>query len=174
MNIKSICAIATLAGATLTLSADARADFLVLCPTGGFTASWSHTGGSQFTGPFAFDTVKELLIPPTRFLTCHIAADSTVSVSYPSTGVCGGTVNMSAKSAVFGRNELFQSFAQPTSAFTDGQVCVLEADVNFLEVTVVMSENCESRNDGQGWNCPDSASQVLPEFGGAVEEAPTE
>jgi hypothetical protein len=174
VNIKTFCAIATVAGATLAMSPDARADFLVICPTGGFTAAWSHTGGTQFDFPISFDSSKQLLIPPTRFLTCRINADFNLSVSYPTPGVCGGTVSMFARSAVFGRPELFQSFAQPASAFTDGQVCTLEADVSFLDVTVVMSENCESRNDGQGWDCPDSASQVVPEFGGAVAEAPSE
>lgn len=166
MKTKIIAAIATLGSAMLGLTAEAKADFLVLCPTGGFTAAWSHTAGFQFSGPFAFGSIKELLIPPTRFLNCHITANEPISISYATTGVCGGTINMSASSAVFGRTELFQSFAQPTSAFTDGRTCTLEADVNFLTVTLEMSEQCSSLNNGLGWSCPDSAHQVLPEFGG--------
>jgi hypothetical protein len=174
VTIKTLCAIATFACAMIGMSGDARADFRVLCPTGNFTASWDHTGGFSFSGPFSFDSNKELLVTDTRFLKCFINADFNLTLNYRNPGTCGGTVNMSSTSAVFGRNELFQSGPQPVEGTAIGGSCFFNADVNFMEISLEMSEACESLSSGQGWTCPDTAHQILPEFGGIVEEAPTE
>jgi len=165
MNTKIITAIATFGCALLGLTAEARADFLVLCPNGGYNAAWSHTAGVQFTGPFTLVSRKQLEIRPTRVLRCDILSRETISLSYATTGQCGGTVSMSAPSAVFGRNELFQSGPLPTTPSSSGGVCTLKADLFFADMELEMSERCESVGT-IGWSCPDSARQVLPEFGG--------
>lgn len=174
MNIRNISAIATFAGAMLGMSEEARADFLVLCPIGGLTAVWTHTAGFNFAGPFNLSSTSEFVIPDTRFLNCHIIADSTLSLSYPNPGTCGGVINMSGTSPVFGRNEFFQSFSEPAFATASGNTCILEADVNFMTISVEMSEACDRLNSGLGWSCPDGARQIVRDFGGVVKEAPAE
>ncbi|HKO90203.1 MAG TPA: hypothetical protein VJU61_03560 [Polyangiaceae bacterium] len=166
MNTKIITAIATLGCAMLGLTSEAKADFLVLCPTGGFTGAWTHTEGFQFSGPHAIPSQKELRVPPTRFLNCGINLSQLISISYATPGVCGGTVSLSAPSAVFRRPELFQSATLPARSFTNGRVCTLEVDVSSFTLSLEMTEECGSLSSGNGWSCPDSARQVVPEFGG--------
>lgn len=143
----------------LGLSAEARADYLVLCPTGITSAIWDHTSGTDETGPFQFDSNKELLVTPTRVLRCTLNMDFIPSFSYDSSGACGGTVELWGNSAVFGRSEFFSSGRLPAEADFSAGVCIMNAP-NFVVVSMTMSERCTSLRTGNGWNCPDSAEMV--------------
>jgi hypothetical protein len=159
MLVRTICTIALSVLALLAFSTEARADYLVLCPTGGVLAEWDHTSGHDETGPHPFDASKELLVTPSRVLRCTLNMDFIPSFSYPSSGACGGTVELWAQSAVFGRTEFFSSGRLPVEADFGGGVCIMNAP-DFVVISMTMSEACSSLRTGNGWDCPDSAEMV--------------
>ena len=159
MIIRTIFAAALFALGLFSFSSEARADYLVICPTGSISASWEHTQGFGDTGPFQVRAQRELQLFQTRVLRCDVNLGFFPSFSYASDGDCGGTVEYLGFSAVFGRNEIFSSGkleAEPTPA---EQGCVLNGP-SFFVISMTMSEECTPLSQGDGWTCPDSATEV--------------
>jgi hypothetical protein len=149
-------------------SSEARADFLVLCPSGG-TAAWVGTGAP---GGVEFSTVliptSTPLIAPNgvRRLSCFYPAGQFITKEVEfNNGLCIGGARLAGSSPVFNRPEFFQSelIHQGTNVSRDPDSCILSVLLDSVELVVNMTEECDQITFGQ-WSCPDSARQIVPDF----------
>jgi hypothetical protein len=146
---------------SMTRAGDARADFLVICPTGGLTVDWFGSGEGR-VDQVSFPTVKSVGFDPTTVLVCKVDAPARLQASFPLDGACSGGAEYRGTSAVFGRNELFRSVETPAiSAEVDGDECILGVPFGGQLMTLELTEPCESNNDDISWTCPDDAFPVF-------------
>lgn len=151
-------AIVTAALAAVSLPRIARADFLVICPTGGAVATWF--------GPFNEEVIvasptEVIRTSDDRFLSCFFPAIDFLTVSPPEGSPCFGSATFSGSSSVFGRSEVFRSeLIEATDTSGGGDACFLTIPLRDVIMTMVMSEPCDLQSNGVAWSCPDSARQV--------------
>ena len=152
--------IASLA-ALLGLAAEARADFLVICPTAS-TDNWGGDAEGLTTRIQLSSDSTEQFFGPSDLLQCNYdpASGAEAEIRVPDDGSCDGTARITGGSAVFGRSEVFSSaeFA-PDEIRVEGGECVLRV-VAPLFLSMVMSTECTSNRDGRSFSCPDDAFQV--------------
>jgi hypothetical protein len=148
--------------------AEARAEFLVLCPNVG-TAAWVGTGapgGVEFSS-VSVPTSTTIIAPGgVRRLSCFYPDGEFITKEVQfNNGLCIGGARLSGNSPVFNRPELFQSVQihQGTNVSPDPNRCILSVLLDPVQLVVDMTEECAQISFGQ-WVCPDSARQILPEF----------
>jgi hypothetical protein len=148
--------------ATVSLAAEARADFLVICPTSTL-ANWGGSGEGVSTRINAETEQLGQLVDETNVLSCmYPSVSGELSVRVPDDGVCSGTVRFTGENAVFGRTEGFLGNEVPVESLIDQGQCVLRfVGDGAIVLDLVMTEACSFNGDGRSWTCPDNAFPVF-------------
>jgi hypothetical protein len=161
--MRSISAISLCLGALATSMArteNARADFLVICPTGNITARWFGSGEGE-VDQLPFPSFKLASSQSETVLRCLIDAPGNMVQQFPVNGQCSGGVEYSGGSSVFGRNEQFRSNRIDADVEVDGDECILRVPLGREVMTLELTEPCESNDDDFSWTCPDDAFPVF-------------
>lgn len=146
--------------AVLGLAAEARADFLVICPTATDVLWGGDAEGLTTRIQLGTDSTEQFF-GPSDVLQCGygLGDGAEAEIRVPDDGSCEGTALVTGLSAVFGRSEFFTSAEFAADARVEGDECVLRVDGGIF-LSLLMSTECTSNRDGLSFDCPDDAFQV--------------